>query len=139
MADEEEPTVDPVGRKSTVNLDNYSPTTRQVVEAVIDIAKAVFGVNRASVLAGSGSVKVDNKVVAKVMPQEPGAKEYVLIGVSTDYAPETWPKPTDSADTFDGAFLVQQSPFHFFLLPQDRSRAEMVAKTVFTELKKRLG
>lgn len=101
MTDQTDPAPEPIGRKSTVNLDNYSSSTREVIAAVIDAAKAVFGENRAKELAGSGSVSIKNRVVAKVLPQDPGSKEYVLLGVSTDYAPQTWQKPTDTADTFD--------------------------------------
>ncbi len=136
MSDTEDLSPDPVDRKTTVNLAQYHQTTRELVDATLAVAKGVFGNEAVKKLAGSGSVSVDGKVIAKVMPQVPGPAEYVLLGVSTDFAPQTW---VDMPATFDGPFVVVDSQFHFFLLPRTIADAQETAACVFRELKTRLA
>lgn len=134
MADQKDPTPEPVGRKTSVNLDNYSSTTRQMVTVIVALANTVLGEGAAKELDGSASVTIKQKVVAKVLPQEPGPHEYVLLGVSSVFAPQGW---ENMPAKYEGTFRIKQSGFHFFLLEQPNAVAD--AETVLLELKKRLG
>jgi hypothetical protein len=125
-----------IGRKTAVNLVEFDHRTREVIRAVTKVAKEVFGEAAVRELEGSVSVSVEAKVVAKVLPQEPGAKEYVLLGVSSDYCPQDW---RDMPAAFDGPFLVIESLFHFLPLPRSSPEAAAeVAELVLRELKSRL-
>ncbi len=135
MSDKPNPTPDAVEHLVTVNMAEFSSGTREFVKAILAVAEGVFGKGSAKTLAGSGSVSVEAKVIAKVVPRTTGKVEHVIIGVSSDYCPETWAGlPT----AFDGPLLVIDSPFHFYLLPADRREAEDTAGRVFRDLKTRL-
>jgi len=133
-ADDHSP--DAAGRKTTVNLDRYSAHTLDVVRAVTRVAEEVFGSPAVRELEGSVSMSADAKVIAKVLPQEPGEGEYVLLGVSSEFCPQQWP---DMPAAFDGPFLVRESPFHFLTLQRDSEAAAETARPVFRELKSRLA
>lgn len=127
---------DAVGRKTAVNLVEFQHRTRELIRAASKVAEVTFGKSAVKELDGSVSVSKDAKVIAKLLPQEPGQREYVLLGVSSDYCPQDW---KDMPTPFDGPFLVRESPFHFLLLPDSSPEAAaQVAGHVFGELKARL-
>ncbi|MFO0804704.1 MAG: hypothetical protein U0791_16475 [Gemmataceae bacterium] len=124
---------EPIGRKKSVNADLFSTPTLGLMEAVGKEADEVFG-NVVRELAGSDSIVVNEKVVAKLLPQDPGSGEHVLLGVSSDYRPQEW-----GLETFEGPYLVIESPFHFVRLPDQIPVAVKHAGRVFRELKSRMG
>lgn len=125
---------EPIGRKKSVNADLFSTPTLELMEAVGKKADAVFG-EVVRELAGSDSVVVNGKVIAKLLPQDPGSGEHVLLGVSSDYRPQDWGMP----EAFKGPYLVIESPFHFVRLPDQIPDAVEHAGRVFRELKSRMG
>jgi|GEM_PF-3445464 len=114
-----------------------NPEIIQTLASIEDLAKKCFGIQSVSSGKGSSSVKLFNKVLIKLYPQEPGSNEKLFIGISTSLGRPNWGN-FQFKETVNIGVGDKAQPFYIYELPCN-SKGVAIAEEIFELLAETLA
>lgn len=119
---------------TSYKLERFGAGTWGLIEQLVASARERFGQEGVQLMTGSVSVFWGSKVILKLLPQEPGGDEHVLLGVSAVLQSGNW----RDAPAWAGTFEIGSQPFSVLRLPAAAEDAVRLAQGILDQVKERL-
>jgi hypothetical protein len=115
-------------RLTTINVEKMSQEIQQLMKDLDQLSADFFGREAVQFYTGSISIKSPNRVEAKIVPQNDGEEQSILLGIRPEWPIDDWSGMESTG------YRIMDQPFRFVRLPDRGKDALKMAESVLRRL-----